>query len=167
MLFADLAVLCTSAVAAFIDVRSHRIPNALTAALGIIGAIAATASGGPRSFVAFAGILIALLAVGTLLHGNGLIGGGDVKLIAVSAATLGMHDAPVFLTATVLTGGVLAIAIAARMRTLRTTLSNLQAFALPAFAGVRPLPIASGTKMPYALAIFGGALVVTLLHIPR
>ncbi len=150
--------------AAYCDVRTHRIPNALSAALCIGGAVAAACQG-PSAFLAFAAILAVLLFAGTVLHAGGFIGGGDVKLIAVSSAAIGAHEAVPFLIATVLSGGVLALIVATRHGQLRRTIVNVGALALPLIAGVPPARISDGTKMPYALAILAGALFVTLSHL--
>ncbi|HVA27906.1 MAG TPA: prepilin peptidase [Candidatus Baltobacteraceae bacterium] len=163
MRITDILVLLASAAAAYTDVTSRRIPNALPIALGIAG-LASTLVADPRAVLAFAAILVAALAFGTMLHARGLLGGGDVKLIAAAAATYGLRDAPTFLAATLLAGGTLALAVAAIRGRLRATVANLTAFAVPMLAGVRPNAIVNGTKMPYALAIFAGALALALVH---
>lgn len=164
MPFSDLAVLCASAAAAWTDVRNRRIPNALSAALCAAGAIAA-AHEGIWALMPFAGILVLVLVAGTFAHANGVLGGGDVKFLAAACATLGARDAIVFLLATLVAGGVLALIVAAGQRRLRATLSNVATLALPMLAGVRPAPLRQGTKMPYALAILAGALATTFFHL--
>lgn len=167
MSFTDLAVVSACAAAAYTDMRSHRIPNALPAALCIAGAIAA-AREGPLTLLTFVGILALLLLAGTLLHAGGFVGGGDVKLIAAASATFGLHDSVPFLAATLAAGGVLALVIAFMHGRLRRTIVNVGALALPLFAGVRPAPISTtGTKMPYALAILAGAVAVAVLHLTQ
>lgn len=113
----------------------------------------------------FACVLAALLIAGTCVHAAGLAGGGDVKFLAAACATLGVHDGTVFLAATLVAGGVLAMGTAAWSGRLRETVVNVRAMTLPLFAGVRPAAISSGVTMPYALAFLGGALVVTLTHL--
>jgi prepilin peptidase CpaA len=162
----DLAVMASSAAASWTDMRNCRIPNAIPAALCAIGAVFA-AHDGIFALLTFMGILVLVLVAGTFAHASGLLGGGDVKLLAASCATLGIHDTSVFLLATLVAGGALALIIAARRGRLRATFSNISALAMPMFAGVRPAPLAQGSKMPFALAIFAGALVTTLLHVTR
>ncbi len=164
MVLTDLAVLASSVAASWTDVRVSRIPNAIPATLCAIGAIAA-AHEGIFALLTFAGVLVFVLIAGTLVHANGMLGGGDVKLIAASCATLGVHDATTFVLATLLAGGVLALMVAALRGRLRSTFSNISALATPMLAGVRPAPLQNGTKTPYALAILAGALTVTLLHL--
>ena len=163
MRITDIIVLLASAAAAYTDVSSRRIPNALPIALGVAG-LAATLFADPRDVFAFAALLVAALAFGTLLHARGLLGGGDVKLIAAAAATYGLRDAPLFLGATVLAGGVLGLAVVAIRGRFRATVANLAAFTVPVLAGVRPSAIVNGTKMPYALAILAGSLALTIVH---
>jgi Flp pilus assembly protein protease CpaA len=160
----DLAVLGASAAAACTDVRNGRIPNAIPAALCVIGAIV-TAHEGIWGLLPFTGVLVFVLLAGTLAHASGLLGGGDVKLIAVACATLGIHDAQVFLPATFVAGGALALIFATSRGRLRTTFSNISTLAMPMLAGVRPPRLVHGTKMPYGVAIFAGALVAAFLHL--
>jgi Flp pilus assembly protein protease CpaA len=164
MILTDLAVLGASSVAAWTDMRNRRIPNALSAALCAGGAIV-NAHEGIWPFLTFAGVLVLVLFAGTLAHANGMLGGGDVKFLAAACATLGAHDAVIFLLATVIAGGILGLIVATTHGRLRATFSNIVTLALPMFAGVRPVALQSGTKMPYALAILAGALVITLLHL--
>lgn len=166
MQITDFMVLMATAAAAFADLRSRRIPNSLPIALAAAG-LTATLVVDPRNALAFAAILVTALVLGTMLHARSLIGGGDVKLMAVAAATYGLHDAALFLGATILAGGVLALAVAAIRGRLRATVANLAAFTVPMLAGVRPTGIVNGTKMPYALAIFAGSLFLTLVHATR
>ena len=163
MSLVDFLVLVASAAAAYTDVRTHRIPNALPISLCAAG-LAVTIVRDWHGIGIFLGILVLVVAVGTALHAMKLLGGGDVKLIAAAAATYGAHDAFAFVLATILSGGVIAICYAAVRGRFSTLLSNLHGMAIPALAGVRPTPLTDGTKMPYALAIFAGALIVALMH---
>lgn len=162
MLGAAITVSAASVAASWFDVRTNRIPNAIPAALALAGAVEALRQG-MAAFVTFAAILVLLLAAGTLLHSAGTVGGGDVKLIAASCATLGVRDGALFLGATLLAGGALAFTYAAAQGRLRETIVNVSAIALPLFAGVRPAPLHSKTKMPYALAIAAGSLAIVIL----
>ena len=158
------AALLASALAAFTDLRSHRIPNAIPLALAALGFLL-TALADPIGIFAFVAIAIGVLLAGTALHARGLLGGGDVKLFAAVAATLGPHDLPLLAAATLVAGGVLGLAFAALRGRLRATATNLQALALPMLAGVRPTAVSDGTPMPYALAIFVGSLAVAFTHL--
>lgn len=164
MLTAVLAVVCSSAVAAWFDIRDHRIPNAIPAALLVFGAADAIRHGA-QAFATFAVMLVVMLAAGTVLHAFRTVGGGDVKLIATSCAALGVHDGAVFLSSTLVAGGLLALVIAASRGRLRETLANVETIALTVAAGARPFAPRLETKMPYALAIFAGALTTALVNL--
>ena len=95
------------AVAAFEDLRRLVISNRLILALCVLWpfylAIApnlSLASGGLA-----AGCAAAVFAVGALLFARGLIGGGDVKLLAVATLWAGPTATPALLVWTGLLGG--------------------------------------------------------------
>ena len=158
-------VLLACAAAAWTDLRSRRIPNAIPLCLAAAGAVLAARGGWPElaTFAAigaaFAAIGVALVAIGTPLFALRLLGGGDVKLFAASAATLGLGELPTFALATLLCGGVLGIVVAGLHGRLRATLANVGAMAVPMISGT-PVPrLDGGLKMPYAVAIFAGATI--------
>ncbi|HZZ64768.1 MAG TPA: prepilin peptidase [Candidatus Baltobacteraceae bacterium] len=156
MTLAIVLVLAASVLAAGTDVRTRRIPNALVVALFVSG-LALNAVAGWQPAALDVAIVIAVLAAGTFAFSLKLIGGGDVKLLAVAAGTLGVPAAGTFILATLLSGGVIAIIYSALRGRLRTTLHNVKGLALPVFAGAAPPRLLTGTQMPYALAIFAGA----------
>jgi prepilin peptidase CpaA len=149
-------VLAASLLAAASDVRTRRIPDALIVALFACG-LAVNLFAGWQHALADIAIVLAVLILGTFAFSFKLIGGGDVKLLAAAAGTLGFPAAGTFLVSTLLCGGIIAVAYSALRGRLRTTLTNVQAVALPVFAGAAPAQLQSGTVMPYALAIFAGA----------
>ncbi len=158
-------VLAASLLAAISDIRVRRIPNALVLALFISG-LAVNAMAGWQHALLDLGVVAAVLVAGTFLFSFRLIGGGDVKLLAAAAGTLGFPAAVPFILYTLLCGGVLAIIYSAMRGRLRATLTNVQSIALPIFAGAAPARIQSGTAMPYAVAIFAGACVSILASGP-
>ena len=92
-----------------------------------------------------------------------LIGGGDVKLLAAAAGTLGYSAALSFVLLTLLCGGVIGLAYATVRGRLQATYANMQAVTLPLLAGVAPARPANGLVMPYAVSIFAGALCTAAL----
>lgn len=159
---ASLLVWGTAAVAAYTDVKSRRIPNALVLLLLAAG-LTTRALDGWQSFGLAVALLVAVFAAGTVLFSLRLIGGGDVKFLAAAAATLGWSDAIPFLLYTILAGGLLGVLIAAARGQLRPMLANLRLMAAPMLAGMRPATQASVVgSMPYAVAIFAGATAVLL-----
>ena len=153
---AVVSVLIFCIPAAWCDLRSRRIPNVIPALLLACGVVEALLRGWQTAAM-LAGIVAVALLAGTLAFSLRLIGGGDVKLLAAAAGTLGFPTCVPFLLFTMLSGGILALAIAAMRGRLAVTLGNVQALTLPLLAGVRPARIERGIAMPYALAIFAGA----------
>ena len=94
----------------------------------------------------------AMVFFGTVaLYAVGWMGGGDSKLLTVSALWLGAGQVVPFLMATMLAGGALALAVV----TLRLVPRPMS---WAARIG-RPLPVAQ-IEMPYALAILLGVMAV-------
>jgi Flp pilus assembly protein protease CpaA len=136
------------------------------AALALTGAVL-TLAHGAFAFASFLTISVLALAIGTLAHAAGLAGGGDVKFMAASVAVLGIPDCWLFMAMTFVAGGILAFAVAVLRGEVRAVVRNVVFLATPMLAGVRPPALTSGTKMPYSLAFFAGALAVgvtTFVH---
>ena len=155
-------VLLASLLAAASDVRTRRIPNALVGALFVCG-LAVSAFAGWRAVGIDLLIVLAVLIAGTLLFSFKLIGGGDVKLLAAAAGTLGYPTGVSFILFTLVCGGVIAVVYATLRGRLGATVANVQTMTLPLLSGVRPVR-PDGTPMPYALAIFAGALCTLLIN---
>ena len=162
MTIAVVLVLAASLFAAASDVRTRRIPDVLVVAL-LLGGLAVNAFAGWQHAALDVAIAFAVLILGSFAFSLKLIGGGDVKLLAAAAGTLGYPWATTFLLSTLLCGGVIAIVYSMLRGRLRTTFSNLKTIALPIFAGVRPARLETGTAMPYALAIFAGACLTAIV----
>lgn len=107
-----IAVVAGGAGAAAIDLRTRRVPNALSLAIATTGLVLAAAGGG-RVAVAAA---VAGCVIGVLLmlpgHIFGATGGGDVKLLGALGTLLGPAGTVRAFLAMALVGGVMAIAIA-------------------------------------------------------
>lgn len=107
-------VVAGSAAAAAIDLRTRRVPNALTLALAAAGvALAATGMGRIGLAASLGGCVAGLLLMlpGHLFGGTG---GGDVKLLAALGTLLGPGGTVAAFIGTAIAGGVLALVIAAR-----------------------------------------------------
>lgn len=129
----DALALSACAAAAVIDARRYRIPNWLTAGALAIGLGLNAALGGLDGLLwALAGGGIGLVAFG-LLGGLGLLGMGDVKLMAAVGALIRWPLIGPALLYTALAGGVVAIAIALHRG-----------------------PRAADRRIPYGLAILAG-----------
>ena len=156
-------VLLGSLLAAVSDVRTRRIPNALVIAVLLCG-LAANALLGWQAVAIDIALVLAVLLAGSVAFSLRLIGGGDVKLLAAAAGTLGYPSAVAFILFTLVCGGVLAVAYSAARGRLGVTLANVQSMAFPLFSGVRPARPQDSIAMPYALAIFAGAACTALVN---
>jgi prepilin peptidase CpaA len=164
----DAVLLALLAAAAAIDWRTYRIPNWLTVGGMTFGLLYNAASQGLQS-----GLLPALagLAAGLVLllplYALRVMGAGDVKLMAMVGAFLGISQIAYVVLCTFIAGGIAAIVFALYHRAARRMAGNVaetvQSMAFAAMAGVRPTPElprrASIGKLPYAISIFAGTTV--------
>jgi prepilin peptidase CpaA len=156
------ALVAILVVAAVIDLRERRIPNALTVGALMI-ALALRGSIGAGAVVD--GLLGAVLALVLLLplFALGGVGGGDAKLLVAVGAFLGRSDFFVALLAIAVAGGVLALAYAARRGVILPALLNTKGLLLYVFtlgrSGERTTLATQGAvSIPYGLAIAAGTL---------
>ena len=140
--------------AAASDLRSLEIPNWLSVALVLIFLPAALAA--DISFTAIAieyGVSIGIFAMGAMLFGFGLIGGGDVKFMAAMALWLHWSVLGTLFVYVALLGGVLAGII--------LLITKIQALLfvkklIPWMNGDDAEP----QSIPYGVAISGAGLIV-------
>lgn len=160
-----LAILLT--LAAVCDIRTHRIPNPLVL-VGLVLGLAGHGwrGGGPGLLLSLEGIAVAGLAL--LPYALGGLGAGDVKLFAVVGALMGPAFLLWTLLGTILAGGLLALAWAARRGVLRETVGNalFGLHLIQSRAGVSVLASTSQAgKMPLAPAIaLGAVFALVWLH---
>jgi|SoiMethySBSTD1v2_1073268.scaffolds.fasta_scaffold306405_2 prepilin peptidase CpaA len=160
-------VLGVSLVAAFTDLRSRRIPNALTGT-ALLGGLAVSAflAGTPGILDSLAATLL-LAAPYVLLFVFAHGGAGDAKLMGALGSWLGVVNGVATLACVCLCGVVLAVAFASSKGRLGAVLANLSGTARgllqPVFGigsfrdAARLLPEArEGLQMPYGIAIFAG-----------
>ncbi len=158
-----LTVLVASLFGAVSDVRTRKVPNVLVGSLLIFGLLENAVLFGWNGLLVDLALTAAVLLAGSFAFSFKLIGGGDMKLLAAAAGTLAYPAGITFVLFTLLCGGVLAIAYAALRGRLQATFANVQAATLPLLAGVRPVRPENGLAMPYAIAIFAGALSTAAL----
>ena len=145
--------------AACTDLSRRRVPNVLTFGLAAVAMVTAALQGPVHLLVAIT-LYCSLLLAGTVLFARGWMGGGDVKLLAAGAACVGWPGTVSFLVYVGLAGGVLALAELARSRRLRGAMTDL---ALAASLGTLRQGVVldpQRRKLPYALAIAAGALLL-------
>jgi len=160
-------------LAGVMDYRTHRIPNLL-----VLGGLAfgLTYNGfyppvhGAASWWGFAGAGLGLLAL-LPLYALGIMGAGDVKLMAMVGAFIGPAPLLQVVLYTLISGGLLALTLVlvrGRARRVWRNLRDLMQLAVhDTIAGRRPSlqldASASAGKLPYALAIGMGAVCQLLL----
>lgn len=161
---APTLALILAGIGAGIDIRTRRIPNALTFGGAIVASVYAAYAGGidglGHSAAGWA-TGIALFLPLFLLRG---MGGGDVKLLGAVGAWLGPKDVLLCAFYSVIAGGVLALMVAIRHRYLRQAFANV--WALIGFwrvAGIQQAPgmtldDSTGPRLAYGAAILTGTV---------
>ena len=150
------------AFACYGEIKERRIPNWLTLGTIALGIGAATIEHGTQGLVDS--------AIGLAITGGvflpfcllGIVGGGDMKLMAGVGAVVCYPLALRVLCDTCLAGGVIAIALMAWHGILLTTLLNAMRviFGMPR----RREGLSKAPTVPYALAITLGTLVAVFIQ---
>lgn len=144
--------------AAVIDFRRLIIPNTLVIALCALWPLHVGSLRGAEFGAAVEGIAGAALVLiaGSSLFARGLVGGGDVKLLAAASLWAGAEEVPRLLLATALIGGVLALAFLTPLARLSGAGRQTDELEKDQAAGAGSAPI------PYGVAISAAALIVML-----
>jgi prepilin peptidase CpaA len=142
-------------IACYQDIRYRTIPNAVPAAIALLGAIKWILLGklGIALWAIAAGS--AVLAVTTLMFVWGWFGGGDVKLVSAAVFLVGASSAPAFLLGMALLGGFLAVLALIRFR--RPLAAGRTGSAARISAGPAP-------TIPYGVAIALSAIGILALQ---
>lgn len=139
------------AAAAFTDLREYRIPNTLTLAIAALYPAYILTPGVGADVMGSLILAAVVLAAGTGLFALGLIGGGDVKLLAAVSLWVGPAAFPLFLIIMALAGGAIALVQLSNWRLgLALMLENLGQTTFTR--------VLTGRDVPYGLAIAIGAL---------
>ncbi|HET7224224.1 MAG TPA: A24 family peptidase [Candidatus Eisenbacteria bacterium] len=152
-------VVLVAAGATWTDLKTRRVPNALTFPALLAGIAAhAVMQGRAGALSAALGMLVAggLFLPGWLM---GWKGAGDVKLMAAVGAWVGFPQAVIAALVSFIAGGVIALIEAVRRRMLKQSLANIGMFGawvMSRGAGVRPMT--SGERFPFALAVLVGGV---------
>lgn len=142
------------------DVARRKVPNAFPSALFLAGLVAQTATGGWRAAGFALAAALGLGAVLTLAWSARFIGGGDVKLGTAAAVAVGWPRLSMYLLATALAGGLVALACyAASAPAARARVRAGLALAVRGVALASPEPTAATVRVPYASAMAVGALI--------
>jgi prepilin peptidase CpaA len=140
--------------AAWCDVRTRRIPNALTLGSALAGLLLAAAGwgDGPSFGAALAGAALGL-ALLLPLYAVRALGAGDAKLMAAVGAFVGAPAMVFVFLLTGIAGGIAALALATRRRMLGRLAANARDLLHLEFAAVN-----SVGRLPYGVCICAGTL---------
>lgn len=106
-----LSAISLFGVAAYGDIKALQIPNILVAAIAVIGVIRLLQIGDLTTALYTVGMAVLLFVVSVLLFTRGLIGGGDVKLLAATILLLSYQDVFPFLVIMSLFGALVSISM--------------------------------------------------------
>jgi prepilin peptidase CpaA len=154
-----LLVSALTATAAWLDVRTGRIPNALVYPAAAAGLGLGLLPGDEVGLLARATGLLAAFAPSFALFAAGGLGGGDVKLLAAVGALVGYPLALDVLFHTVVAGGVLALALLVRRRRVLATLREAAVFVASLRLRSPAMAPAADLRIPFGAAIFAGSLL--------
>lgn len=164
----DVVLVALVCGAAWIDVREHRIPNALVLS-GVAAALLLAHAPGGSAAPVFAGLAVGM-AMTLPLYWLRTMGAGDVKLMGMVGAFLGAGDAFAATLVVFVVGGVLGLAAAARRHALVELGANMKQMVLGGVANVAARsgpavepPVRSVGVQPYAVSIAVGTILYLAL----
>jgi len=155
-----VVIVAGTGVGVVIDLRTRRVPNALTMSLAGAGVVLAASGFGRVGVVA--ALTGCLLGLSLMLPGHilGATGAGDVKLLAAAGTLLGPTGTLWAFVLTTIAGGAIALIVAARRRRLRLTFQR--SFDLVRTGAANAAEIenspSAGNRFAYAPAIAVGAI---------
>ena len=162
----DIMLLAFVCACCAIDLRTRRIPNALSGTAAVLGvALNTLHAGAPGLLWSVAGCAL-MLSVLLAPFALGGIGGGDVKMMAAVGAFLGPRLAFLGLTAGMIIGGVVMALHLVRLGRLVEKLAALSAMVRAtvvtrSLAGLKVSAADPGAiSLPYSLPLGLGTLVV-------
>lgn len=160
---AAAVVLVAGTVVAFVDVRTRRVPNVLSASIALTGlTLAAFRIGAVTLPMACVGALVGFVCMlpGHFLGGTGA---GDVKLFAAMGTVVGPAAIAVAFLYTAIAGGFLALTIAMTRSSLGATVSRAAGLVTTAGANVADIERpTTDNRFAYAPAIAIGVLAAAL-----
>ncbi len=154
MTAATAVLLLATLAAAVTDVRTRRIPNALTGGAAV-AALALHAPAGIVPELSCIATICAAFALGSLAFSAGWFGGGDVKLIAACCGLAGFPGALALVLYILVCGALLALVTAALSGRLVALVRSTASVAAHGAASER-------TLLPYGVAIAAGSIVYAI-----
>ena len=153
--------LSLTALAALVDLRSGRIPNAITYPAIVFGLLLGLWPGGVGELGLgdrALGLALGFVPAFVLFVG-GVLGGGDVKLLAAVGAIVGYPLVGEVLAYSCLVGAAIAIGVLVWKARLGDTLRGIAATAGMTWLGETAPPVpARDLRIPLGAAIFGGTV---------
>ena len=151
-LFAVTLFLGLLGLAVLTDLNELRIPNRVCLLIALLYPAYVLACPEPVNWLAAIGVAVGVFAFGLVLFCTGAMGGGDVKLMTVTALWAGPSSVISFLVFTTFTGGALALLMISAFRfPLASMLETIGATDLR--------DMLMGRVIPYGIAIAAGAYV--------
>lgn len=163
-------VIIASLVAASCDLRTRRIPNALTFPLFLFGLVCAGFYGGLSGLAEAAGacFILSLPYIFLFVFASG--GAGDAKLMGAIGAWLGFKQGIIVLCCVAMAGIILAIIKSITQRQVKIVMTSVFVTAytfMLSLAGHRmrltdnliDSEQSEGMEVPYGVAIFAGVLI--------
>jgi prepilin peptidase CpaA len=147
---------------AIIDLRTRRLPNALTVSVAAIGMLCATTGmSGLSVRAALVGFAVGLVM---MLPGHliGATGAGDVKLFAALGTLVGPAAIATAFLYTAIAGGALAVIVAVQRRRLAHTITGAARLAARAADAAEIEHPRANNRFAYAPAIAVGTLLAAL-----
>ena len=154
-----------AAIACVFDLRTRRIPNALTFGAALAALLFHRFIGGTEGAMVAAGGWVVGLCLFLPFFAMRGMGGGDVKLLAALGAWLGPEQVVWLAIYTGIAGGILGVWTAVAHGYLKTAMRNvLGVFVYWGTVGLKPVPgltleSSDAPRLAYALPILAGTLV--------
>lgn len=149
-LFAITLFLGLLGLAVVTDLDELRIPNRICLLIALLYPSYVLATPEPVNWLGALGVAAGVFVIGLIPFSTGVMGGGDVKLLAAASLWAGPGAIVSFLLLTTLAGGALALVMVTRCR---FTLAGL--FETVGATDLRDVVL--GRAIPYGVAIAAGA----------
>lgn len=168
MAYENIILLAGVSTAAISDYRYRRVPNLLTFPAVILGIAVSLLNGGLLGLSSSAAGLFLGIALLSFPYAKGGIGAGDIKLLGAVGAIKGPNFVFVaFLTAAII-GGLMAVfrmAFIIKNSDMRVLGQSVRAAYYTGMLSTVEIPeYALKERLPYAVAISGGAVVALILE---
>ena len=160
----DVAVIACSALllyAALHDVVGRMIPNSVSIILVVLGVLRATLA---HTLLPTILIAVAVLGLAMLVWQAGLLGGGDVKLLASTCLVVPPQGVPMLLASISIAGGLLACIYVAARHVVPVPSAQRPADVFRRAVRVELWRIHRRGPLPYAVAIALGAMTQIAAH---